>query len=300
MDGGGMNPSTAGSRITVGYDGSEASRAAVLWAALEAASRGGLLRIVTAWEPGPITPWSLPDLPKWRARAEAAAAQAASAAHEIASPTIDATSLAVEGPAGKVLVEESTRCDLLVVGSAGQLGPTGWLAGSVSRYLSHRSSCPVVVLGPRAHVDVARRLVVSSNLDPDGETDTWIAAWLANRSAIVHVVGSVHLKATVPDWLTQDVESKLRTAAQAANAEFVTRLRRRLAADATVTEEIVHGTVGVALRQVGRPGDLIIVPAGAEQAIALTDTSCPLVVVPGVPAMRSDSEIRELIEVATP
>jgi nucleotide-binding universal stress UspA family protein len=292
--------SNQGSRIAVGYDGSGASRSAVLWAAREAAARGGSLRIVTVWESGPITPWSLPDLPKWRARARQAAEQAASAAREIAGAAVIATSRAIEGSAGRVLVEESASCDLIVVGSAGYLGTSGWLTGSVSRHLSRRSACPVVVLGPRAHVDLAQRLVVSSNLDPDGETDAWITAWLSSRTAEVHVVGSVRLTATVPDWLTHDIESKLRAASQAANVEFVRRLRRRLSADVNITEEVVPGTASDALRQVSRPGDLIVVPAGAEHAIALTDSSCPLVVVPSASAMRSEREIHELTDVGTP
>lgn len=292
--------SLPGSRVTVGYDGTEASHTAVLWAAREAAARGASLRVVTAWEPGPLTPWSLPELPKWRARAQLAAAQAASAAHEIASPTMDATSLAIEGSAGKVLVEESANCDLLVVGSAGLLGASGWLAGSVSRHLSHRSSCPLVLLGPRAHVDVVRRLVVSSNLDPDGETDTWIAEWLLSRPVEVHVVGSVHLTSTVPDWLNQDARAKVRAAAHDGTVEWIRRLRRRLDLEATITQEVVDGTARDALRQVARPGDLIIVPAGGEHAIAMTDTTCPLVVVPTVPAMRTDREIRELTQTSDP
>ena len=291
--------STSRSLVTVGYDGSDTSRTAVLWAAREAAARAAALRIVTAWDPSPITPWSLPELPRWRDQARQAADQAAFAAQTIAGDHIDATSVAVEGPAGKVLVAESTRTDLLVVGSAGHLGTTGWLTGSVSRYLAHHSACPVVVLGPRAHVDPVRRLVVSSNLDPDGETDSWLAGWLEHRPVAVHVVGSFHLTAVVPDWLTKDVQANIRASVRERNAEWTSRLRRRVGNEALITEELVEGTVSVALRRVTRAGDLIVVPPTGEHAIPVSHRGCPVAVMPYAARTRRPDEVEALTAAGT-
>jgi nucleotide-binding universal stress UspA family protein len=281
--------------VTVGYDGSATSRTAVLWAASEAAQRDARLRIVTAWDPSPITPWSLPDLPMWREQAEHCAGLAAAAARDLASVHLDTTSVAIEGPAGKLLATESAHCDLLIVGSAGHLGVGGWLTGSVSRQLSHRSLCPLVVLGPQAHVEPVRRLVVSSNLDPDGETDSWITAWLQRRPTEVHVIGSIHLTSTVPDWLLQDVQAKIRASMRDRNGEWIRRLRRSVPDGTVITEELVEGSVGDGLQRATRRGDLIVVPPGSEHAISLAHNGCPIAVVPAVAAARTSREVLSLI-----
>jgi hypothetical protein len=50
---------------------------------------------------------------------------------------------------------------------------------------------------------------------------------------------------------------------------------------------------------VGRYGDLLVVPAGGEHAITLMENTCPLVVVPNVPRMRTDREVQELTAAAS-
>ena len=287
-------PKAHRSVVTIGYDDSATSRAALVWAAHEAMARAATLRIVTAWDPSPIAPWSLQDLPKWRVYAERAAHQAAAAAQEIASKHVAATSVAVEGLASKVLADESTRSGLLVVGSAGPLSTAGELTGSVSGYLSHHSACPVVVLGPQAHVDPVRRLVVSSNLDPVGETDSWIAAWVDHRPIEVHVVGSYHLGSIVPDRLTKDVQSNVRQSVHARNAEWIGRLRRSVDVRAVITDELVEGTPSAAIRQVVRPGDLIVVAPSGEHAIPVAHHSCPVAVMPVPARMRTEVELMAL------
>jgi nucleotide-binding universal stress UspA family protein len=168
--------------------------------------------------------------------------------------------------------------------------PAAGRTGSVSRYLSHHSACPVVVLGPQAHVEPVRRIVVSSNLDPDGETDRWIASWVERRPIEVHVVGSFHLRPTVPDWLA-DVRSNVRRSVQARNAEWIGRLRRRVDARALITDELVEGTPGEAIRKAARPGDLIVVAASGEHAIPVAHDSCPVAVMPAFVRMRKEVEL---------
>jgi nucleotide-binding universal stress UspA family protein len=51
-----------------------------------------------------------------------------------------------EGAPAAVLVDESRRADLLVVGSRGHGGFTGLLLGSVSQQCAHHASCPVVIV----------------------------------------------------------------------------------------------------------------------------------------------------------
>jgi nucleotide-binding universal stress UspA family protein len=51
------------------------------------------------------------------------------------------------GAPGKVLVEESKRAQLLVVGRHGEGGFLGTSMGSVSKACAARSACPVVLVG---------------------------------------------------------------------------------------------------------------------------------------------------------
>jgi nucleotide-binding universal stress UspA family protein len=59
----------------------------------------------------------------------------------------------VEGAPAAVLVEESRRADLLVVGSRGQGGFAQLLLDSVSQQCAHRAECPVVIVRSKAHTD---------------------------------------------------------------------------------------------------------------------------------------------------
>ena len=57
----------------------------------------------------------------------------------------------VAGTAAPVLLDQAKDADLLVVGSRGHGGFAGLLLGSVSQQCAHHSTCPVVVVPPRAN-----------------------------------------------------------------------------------------------------------------------------------------------------
>jgi nucleotide-binding universal stress UspA family protein len=138
--------------IVVGVDGSEGSRAALRFAAGEAALRDAKLRIVCAWEiPAAVyaSTWGLP------ADAEAGfdelardiAAEAMSEAARL-EPGVDRESRAISGQPSHVLVQESRDADLLVVGSRGLGGFRSLLLGSVGQQVAHHATCPVVIVPP--------------------------------------------------------------------------------------------------------------------------------------------------------
>ncbi len=148
--------------VVVGVDGSEAARAAVQWAADEAARRGAALRLVTAF------PWAAdhvvghPGLgERYREEMEAVARRDLAAAEEltgVADVPVTAE-LRVGFPIG-TLAEEARRAQLLVVGSRGRGGVAGLLLGSVSAALAALAACPVVVVREDAPGTVGGPVVV--------------------------------------------------------------------------------------------------------------------------------------------
>jgi nucleotide-binding universal stress UspA family protein len=170
-------------RIVVGVDGSDGSLAAMKWALDEARVRDLPLHVMLGWDFHPS--WAAPGLgsmfaPAYSAPGDAPpvapggtfvsapgslpvhtpqsteldAAGAASNALEAVvnlalegdAPPAKLTREVVQGPAAKVLLDEVTASDLLVVGSRGHGGFVGALLGSVSHQVVSQARCPVVVV----------------------------------------------------------------------------------------------------------------------------------------------------------
>ncbi|MGV9343586.1 universal stress protein [Streptomyces spiralis] len=153
------------SPVVVGVDGSAESLAATEWAAREAERRGRNLRLFHAWNWHPRHGEG--------ARAEAVqrylARRALSRAEERARGACPGLSLEEEqagGPATAALLKAAGRAGLLVLGSRGLSGFTGFLVGSVALATVARASCPVVLV--RADEEAADEHLPAA----DGSTST--------------------------------------------------------------------------------------------------------------------------------
>jgi len=134
-------------RIVVGVDSSNASAAALDWAMAEAARHGAAVRLVHAWLRSTDGERSLRANDLRRADARCIADLAAEL-YEVADERLIERD-AVQGSAAEVLIEESTRADLLVVGSRGRSGYRTLQFGSVALAAVNGADCPVVVVHPR-------------------------------------------------------------------------------------------------------------------------------------------------------
>lgn len=143
--------------IVVGVDGSDASGAALTWAADEARLRSAPLVAVYAWSFIPPQPIGDPgmlavpagDLAGQLGAESDVARQALAAAVSDAlgeDSGVDVEQKLVEGEPGDVLVAESESAELVVVGSHGRSGLKAALLGSVSRHVATHAACPVVVV----------------------------------------------------------------------------------------------------------------------------------------------------------
>jgi nucleotide-binding universal stress UspA family protein len=138
---------TSARRIVVGVDGSAESVAALEWALDEASRRDATVDVVHAWHLptyDATIPVSLDPAP-FEEGARLTLDQILDAVERPdGAPKIE--SRLVCGPAGPELVDAAKGAELLVVGSRGHGGFVGMLLGSVSQYVLHHASCPVVVI----------------------------------------------------------------------------------------------------------------------------------------------------------
>ncbi|MEV5628833.1 universal stress protein [Micromonospora tulbaghiae] len=151
----GEEPASDRAPVVVGVDGSAEAMRAVRHAAREAAWRGLPLRVVHAfiW-PLFNTPVGKPEFgpPEsgLRNQAERIARDAAEQAQSEA-PGIDVTAAVVDGAPAPVLVGESQRAPMVVLGSRGLGGFSGLLLGSVALQVTpHAAGSVLVVRGEPA------------------------------------------------------------------------------------------------------------------------------------------------------
>lgn len=137
--------------VLVGDDMSRVSRAAVVWAAQDAARRGVTLHVLRAWSmtsaprPASWSPGYIPALSEWEA---AVKAELARRCEDLLAETKGTTVQmhAAHAPAAKALIEASKGADLVVVGTRGRGGFAGLVLGSVAEQVVRHAYCPVTVV----------------------------------------------------------------------------------------------------------------------------------------------------------
>jgi nucleotide-binding universal stress UspA family protein len=131
--------------VVVGVDGSPESLAAAEWAAREALRRELPLRMVHAWNWHPRQADGEPATAVQRHLARRALRQAEERIRG-ACPGVRLYDEQVEGPATAALLNAAAQADLLVLGSRGLSGFTGFLVGSVALGVVAGATRPVVLV----------------------------------------------------------------------------------------------------------------------------------------------------------
>jgi nucleotide-binding universal stress UspA family protein len=130
--------------VIVGVDGSAESLAAAEWAAREAVRRERPLRLVHAWNWHPRQDGE-PATAAQRHLARRALRQAEDRIRRTC-PGVPLDDAQVEGPATAALLAAAGEADVLVLGSRGLSGFTGFLVGSVALGVVARAERPVVLV----------------------------------------------------------------------------------------------------------------------------------------------------------
>jgi nucleotide-binding universal stress UspA family protein len=236
--------------VVVGYDESDAARAAVHWAAAEAAAAMSELAIVVAWETevGSVGGRSGSD---W---AQQAADDAVALARGAAGDGLTLSTVTEFGPPAGVLLQAARDADLLVLGTRGHVGAVGVLLGSVSRECLRAGEVPVVLLGPDATPALE---------NPVHLLDGWS----------VHAMG--------PGLTVGHEYEAARQEALERHSEAMDELRAMVAGRVPVTGELVEGR-GVDVEYArSNAGDLLVVEwDDTEHRPSLRYERCPVVMVP--------------------
>jgi nucleotide-binding universal stress UspA family protein len=305
-------------RVVVGVDDSPGARAAFRYAFVAAARRHAALDVVTAY---PVNlPWAwdatldVPDVDALRKAMNREAEELRSAVRGDVPAVADVPVrvLVGRGTAAEVLVEESGRADLLVVGSRGRGAARSALLGSVALHCVTAAHCPVVVVHEPAR-DVSRqeatagraeapRVVVGVDGSPESKAARVAALGeAATTGAVVEAVAAYSLDDSRADsdgatTLTEDevsarVRDRLAATVDEVHAGLPDAIRSRLSG---VRALVVDGRPADALLEQARDAQLLVVGNRGHSvlrglmlgSVALScalHAGCPVMVVHGAP-----------------
>jgi nucleotide-binding universal stress UspA family protein len=132
-------------RIVVGVDGSEYAFRALDFAAHEAALRGALLHVVSAYEIPSSLEWMAIPLRHFEESASANQRVALARVHEL-NPSVVTKGELYHGFAGDILVDAGDGATMIVLGSLGREEVAGLLIGAVSNHCIRHAICPVTIV----------------------------------------------------------------------------------------------------------------------------------------------------------
>jgi nucleotide-binding universal stress UspA family protein len=280
-------------QVTVGFDGSPASRTAVRWAGNEASTRVAALRIVSCYR----LPLAGDSAYAWTPSMayEGLLESADASMHEVADevharhPDLEILTVPSAGPVGPILVDESAPGDIVVVGASTHSRTAAVLFGNTAHYLVRRSPCPVAVVPAAATLGGPDRVVVGV----DGSDDAMEALLWAGEAAdrygvaltVVHAWEYPYRPVDPPSMQVRDL---MRIDAARVLQSAVTVVRDRFGA--AVQGELVEASPAAGLIDTVRDGDLLVLGSRGRGAIrsavfgstvnsVLDSTAVPVVVV---------------------
>lgn len=143
------NPSGPGP-VLIGYDGRRGTRAALAWAAHEAASRGRALHVVHA-----LTGDDEPRPGSSAAHEAQAVTDAALALVERLTPGLEVDAETVVGPPARELLSRARSCSVIVLGGRRHDDEALTRGHAVAEQVAGRCGCPLVVVRDTAHLTAA-------------------------------------------------------------------------------------------------------------------------------------------------
>jgi nucleotide-binding universal stress UspA family protein len=255
-------------QIIVGVDGTTSGRAAVVWAAREAAHRRALLRIVHVfdWEwMSSLYGRSGLYLEKARRHVQAVSGEALELAGAVA-PEVDVEVDALIGKPVDRLLHMAADASLVVLGHGERNGAGSLLQSSVSQRVATHVQCPVVVV--RGRGGAADGPVV---VGVDGFASAEQVLWTAFQAASDRGAAVVAVRAFLPAWFGTGLEATRTSEQDAAELARVERMLepwRQKFIDVPVTVAVSHGNPAAALLGASHRARLVVVGSRGRGALA--------------------------------
>jgi nucleotide-binding universal stress UspA family protein len=259
-------------RVVVGIDGSPSSRAAADVAAQEAAIRRVPLHLVCAYSVYaedvlpesvglvPMLPGSMDTpVPPHHGKAYAHASEVLSGIVDdlqAVYPTLEIVSHAAIGQPAPVLIAESHRADMVVVGTRGHGGFAELLVGSVATQVATHAACPVVVVRGAAHPTGP----VIAGVDTSRQAETVLgfafaeADWHGRSLRVIHTWSPVVNEATYKDTVRQQEELELAEALAGWGERYPHISAERILVEADAVTALVEASEQASLVVVGSRG----------------------------------------------
>ncbi|MEI2643140.1 MAG: universal stress protein [Candidatus Nanopelagicales bacterium] len=284
--------------IIVGYDGSEGSTAALTWAAGAASQRGRTLDVLTTWSMpaadlgiGASATLQQDLVDELRKEAQATNDEALEIA---AKHGVNATGTIVVGRPASALVNLSEDAEMVVVGSHGSGGLTGYLLGSVSRQVATHAACPSVVVRPVT--GASHDIVVGVDGSPHSiKALGWAFEQASFSGCSLHVLHSWEIPPTwsmveVPSYEPEVLIRDYGNAELRETSEAMAGFRENFP-DVKVRQEVMKGSPVKALIKASENAQLLVVGSrglggfrglllGSVSHAVVHKAACPVAVVP--------------------
>lgn len=263
------------SRVVVGFDGSLAAQAALVWAKAEARLRAARLDAVVVVDERRGSPWAV--------GAELTARDVVQDAQVLGGTDITITLM--DGKPTDELVRACTPDDLLVVGARGHSGVRAALLGSVTVSCLHHAPCPVAVIRTRQEpTGRGRRVIVGLDGSPAARAALQVGAEEARlRGAALQAIHAVRWDPIGTELVVPSTQQLRSWGRQLVEQQLA-------AAGVTARPVVIHGHPEQVLVRHSAQADLLVVGSHGHSALGglllgsisthcAQRARCPLVVV---------------------
>jgi nucleotide-binding universal stress UspA family protein len=275
--------------VVSAVDGSPESLAAAAWAGAEAELRAVPLRLLTVWQPPMSNARFVSSHERLRSWEERRMREAAEALTE-RRPGLEVTTEQAAGTPMRVLLDAGATAEMIVLGSRGLGGITGFFYGSVGLHVLAHCERPVLLVRAtdRAGCDRARATGGGAGQDPDAAAsapgvvlgldlgrgcDPVVAFAFEEAAArhcalsVVHVWSVHQMYGYGAPALDPDAAGELHAEQQESLTALLAPWRARFPA-VDVGARIVDGPVAGRLVEAARAADLLVVGRRSRHAAA--------------------------------
>jgi nucleotide-binding universal stress UspA family protein len=175
------------------------------------------------------------------------------------------------GRASDEILEAAAGVDLVLIATHGRTGVARWWLGSVADVVIREAGCPVLIIGPNVHQELAgmKRILLPLDGSPEAEQALPVATWVAGLTgAELDVVRSLSLTPVAYDPGMGVYSAELIDSMEDAVRAYLEEIGKRLEGkNATTTMRV--GAPGETLYEhlSERPADLVVMTSHGRSGV---------------------------------